>query len=155
MRRGDVGRLELAAQRRDPLIGAGDARLEPRELQRSELAARHRLGDGVEHGYAGRAGIFAAFALRRSTVFALSTTKRAWVPLLTVSSSSLAVTANITLRPSTAVTSAVISTVMPGSVGARCLTDTSMPTESSLASAWARIRLRQVISMSPIRYGVA
>ncbi len=49
-RRADAGCIELSPQRRDPRIGALNARLEPRELERGELAARHRLGGGIEHG---------------------------------------------------------------------------------------------------------
>jgi glutamyl-tRNA(Gln) amidotransferase subunit D len=59
------------------------------------------------------------------------------------------------MRPSTALTVAVISAVMPGKVGARWRIDTSMPTESSLASACSRIRSRQVCSISCTRRGVA
>ena len=88
-------------------------------------------------------------------VLAMSTTNRAWLPALTASSSSLAATSNVTLRPSTAVTLTLISTVIPGSVAARCLTDTSMPTESSPASACCRMSSRQVCSMSRIIDGVA
>jgi len=84
-------------------------------------------------------------------VLAVSTTKRTWEPELMVSTSSFAVTAKVTLRPSTAVTVVAISTVEPGKVGARCLIATSTPTESSFGSACSRMRLRQVDSMSPIR----
>src|ERR1051326_4011133 len=97
---------------------------------------------------------FAALAFNRSALLALSTTKRAWVPVLMVSSSSLAWISNTTLRPSTLATLTVISTVMPGKVAARCFTDTSVPTESSPGSACCRISRRQVSSMSRIMYGV-
>src|SRR5258708_5459517 len=88
-------------------------------------------------------------------VLAVSTTNRVWVPRLISSGSSLAATSKVTLRPSTAVTRTVISTVAPSSVGARCLTATSTPTESSPASACSRMRLRHVYSMSPLIRGVA
>src|SRR5437660_7839153 len=64
----------------------------------------------------------AALALRRAMVLATSTTKRVWVPRPISSISSLAATSKVILRPSTANTSTVISIVIPGSVGARCLT---------------------------------
>src|SRR5262249_55579280 len=72
---------------------------------------------------------FSALALRRSIRLARSTTKRVWVPALIGSSSSLAATSNTTLRPSTETTRAVISTVLPMRVAARCLRATSTPTE--------------------------
>src|SRR5664280_3045632 len=101
------------------------------------------------------AAYFAALALSRSRVLPLSTTKRLCEPAQIGSRLSLAAISKVTLRPSTALTVAVISAVMPGSVGAKWLIDTLMPTESSLASACSRMRSRQVCSMSCTRRGVA
>src|SRR5690242_15426747 len=81
-----------------------------------------------------RAASFAALARSASTRLSRLTTKRAWVPVLIWSSSSLAETSNTTLRLSTAVTVAVISTVEPMRVAAWCLSAISTPTESSPAS---------------------
>src|SRR5664279_6203357 len=99
------------------------------------------------------AAYFAAFALSRSRVLPLSTTKRLWVPAPIGSRLSLAAISRVILRPSTALTVAVISTVIPGSVGARWLIDTLMPTESSLGSQCSSNRSRQVCSMSCTRPG--
>src|SRR4051794_6912579 len=121
-------------------MGARERLLQPMKLQGGELVARKCLGGTIEHEHVGclirhrcspdRAAKRAAFAFSRSNVLALSTTKRAWEPAPTSSSSSLTVAANVILRPSTAVTRTAISTVIPTSVGARCLIATSTPTES-------------------------
>src|SRR5262249_3112253 len=62
---------------------------------------------------------------------------------------------NTTLRPSTAVTLTVISTVLPRSVAARWRSAISAPTESSPASQCSSSRLRQGNSMSLTSRGVA
>src|SRR5262249_25410322 len=163
--RRDAGGIELATKRRDLGVGASDRRFEPMQLQRLELIARHCLGRAIEHerfaphrachALPRCAASRAAFALSRSKVLAFSTTTRVWVPAPTSSSSSLTATSNDTFRRSTATTRTVISTVIPIKVGARCFTATSIPTESSPASACSRIRSRQVYSMSRIIAGVA
>src|SRR5215471_5496229 len=161
----DAGRIELAPKRGNLGVGTCDGLLEASKLQRLELLARHGLGRAIEHialiaahrprPYPDCAARRAALALSRSNVLALSMMKRVWVPAPTSSSSSLTFTSKDTLRPSTAATCTVISTVMPMRVGARCLMPTSIPTESSPGSACSMIRSRQVYSMSRIIAGVA
>src|SRR5205807_9676886 len=161
----DACGIELATKRRDLRVGASDGLFEPMQLQRLERPARHRLGRAIEHErlavHRARhalprcAASRAAFAFSRSNVLAVSTTNRTWVPAPTSSSSSLTATSNDTFRRSTATTRTVISTVIPIKVGARCFTATSIPTESSPASACSRIRSRHVYSMSRIIAGVA
>src|SRR5262245_32438857 len=161
----DARGVKLATKRRDLGVGASDRLFEPMQLQRLKLLARHCLGRAIEHerlaahharhALARCAASRAAFALSRSKVLAFSTTNRVWVPAPTSSSSSLTATSNDTFRRSTAATRTVISTVIPIKVGARCFTATSIPTESSPASACSRSRSRQVCSMSRIIAGVA
>src|SRR5262249_40030701 len=161
----DARGIDLATKRRDLGVGASDRLFEPTQLQCLELCAPHRLGRAIEHeclaAHRARhalpccAANRAAFALSRSKVLAFSTTNRVWVPAPTSSSSSLTATSNDTFRQSTAMTRTVISTVIPIKVGARCFTATSIPTESSPASACSRIRSRQLYSMSRIIAGVA
>src|SRR5262249_55432595 len=161
----DAGRIELAPKRGNLGVGTRDGLLEAGKMQRVELVARPGLGPARAHvalvaahrprPYPDCAARRAALALSRSNVLALSMTKRVWVPAPTSSSSSLTFASNDTLRPSTAATCTVISTVIPMSVGARCLMPTSMPTESSPGSACSMIRSRQVYSMARIIAGVA
>src|SRR5215470_1977835 len=101
------------------------------------------------------AASFAALSLRASTRLSRLSTKRAWLPVLIWSISSLAETSNTTLRRSTAITVAVISTAEPMRVAARCLSAISIPTESSPLSQCSIRRLRQTISMSLTSRGVA
>src|SRR5215470_352324 len=82
------------------------------------LVDQDQLFIGHAGNHAFRAASFAALALSASTRLSRLTTKRAWLPVLIWSISSLAETSNTTLRRSTAVTVAVISMVEPKRVAA-------------------------------------
>src|SRR5215471_292305 len=153
------GVVKFFAKVRHVLVGDIEGFLETGNLQRGQRITRQFLDVGGMHECLRRFGhleaaAFAALAFNRSIVLLTSTMKRPCVPLLIWSIPSFADTANVMLRPSTAVTVTVISTVIPRSVGARCLIETSVPTESSPVSACSSSRSRQVLSISSTRFGV-
>src|SRR6185437_9943820 len=97
----------------------------------------------------------AAFCATRELNLSQATTTRSCVPSPIRSTPSWARTLKTSLRPSTLITSASTSTVMPGGVAAAWLTLTCVPSEPSPASRYGPSSSAQAHSISTIMKPVA